>query len=351
VLEVGLGELEVRFAVFLGGFEGSWESGESDACLVKEDRFGAGGVVEDDAGLGSGGDGLLIDDGGAGLAADGWESAAREGKGFADGEGRRVGWPCGKVLDGERGPAERVAEVISVGVFWPEVWNGGAGWWGGEIWESEVAAHGIVELHAHGGRTLLVWAAVDPVVALAVDEGEGRVAGRGAGSRRRIRVGGSGSDFPVEDLAAAVGGQGQERKRHGSADDGGSRDGVGELVRGIFAEDFVDSHGGPMIGGVCVGQEDAGQRGEGCARGCTGGEVQVVAQRVGTPIEEDGVFLVRVVACFGGVWLMVNRACGDFRREGTGALIGGEDDLVGEWSFDADVIDAEGFVCGQLIEG
>ncbi len=65
LLEVGLGELEVGFAVFLCGFEGSRESGESYASLVEEDRLGAGGVVEYDAGLRGGGDGLLVDDGGA----------------------------------------------------------------------------------------------------------------------------------------------------------------------------------------------------------------------------------------------------------------------------------------------
>ncbi len=193
--------------------------------------------------------------------------------------------------------------------------------------------------------------AVDPVVALAVNEGEGCVAGWGAGGRGRIRVGGTGCDFPVEDLAGVVGGQGEEWQRHGSADDGGCRDGVGEAVRGIFAEHFVDRHGGPLIGGVRVGEQNAGERRECRAWGGSGGEVQVVAQCVGAAIEEEGVFLVGVVAGFGGVWLMVDRAGGEFRREGTGALVGGEDDLVGERGIDAEVIDAEGFVCGRLIEG
>ena len=192
-----------------------------------------------------------------------------------------------------------------------------------------VVEFGIGERGGGGGERgvfgAVVGAAIDPVVALAVFEGETGVVGRcaGGGSLGRVEIG-VGGDF---EIAGEVGGgverQRQLGQRHGRVDDSAGGDGVVEGVGGVLAQDLVGGHGRAAVVGIGVLDEDAGEGGEAGA----GGDVEIVAQGVGAAGEHEGVLFVGVIAGLGGVVLVVDDALGLGGGEVAGAGVGGEDDL------------------------
>ena len=191
-------------------------------------------------------------------------------------------------------------------------------------------------------------AAVDPVVTFAVLETEFSVErwspgceSLGCDVKRR------GHFEVLAQPGRGVHGEWQEGHRHRRVEDGAGGDAIGELVEGILAQDFIYRDRGALVGGVRVFDQDAGQRGKGAADGCCRravSEVEVVAQGVTLAAEQDGVFLIRVVAGFTNIRLVVDGARGDGGSEAAGALVRGHDNLLGKRHFEREVVDAEGLV-------
>ena len=347
-----MGELEVGLAILRGGFQRSWKRSQTHPRVIEQDGFRAGRIVQRDAGDRRGfRNRLLIEHGRAGLSADGGQTVIGQGEGFADTQGRRVGGPSRIIEHGLGGAGHRVPDVGSIGVPRPQVGKNRAVGGLGEVREHEVRAHRVIPLHAERGGAGVVRPPIDPDIAFPIFKSERRVGGRRRGRGRRIRINGSGDDFHVFDKTGGVERLRQERQRHRRVQDGAGGDRIGKLVGGVFPQHFIDRDGGSVIGGIGVFDQDARQRGEGGAHTGAGGQVQIIAQGVADAALDQGVFLVWIIAGFGRVGLVVDRAAGDAGRQAAGADIRSHDDLFRQRIADLHIIDPKGFIRGGLVEG
>ena len=196
--------------------------------------------------------------------------------------------------------------------------------------------------------------AVDPVVAFAVLETEFPVEGwspgcQGFGSHVNRR-----GHFEVfAQPGRGVHGEWQERHWHRRVENGARGDAIGELIEGILAKNFINGNRGALVDGVRVFDQDAGQRGEGAAdRSCRRAisEVEVVAQGIALAAKQDGMFLIRVVADFTNIRLVVDGARGDGGSQAAGAFVRSHDNLLGKRHFKREVVDAEGLVADPCIQ-
>ena len=111
-------------------------------------------------------------------------------------------------------------------------------------------------------------------------------------------------------------------KRHGRLQNGSCLHGIIELDIALFSEDLIDAHAGASIT-IRVLQQDVGVRGI----AVTAEDVEIIAQGINLSALHQRVFLVRIVAGFGGVILKIYRSLRLQTRQGPAAIVTGKDDL------------------------
>ena len=172
--------LEIGFPLINACFQGAWEGGEQD--IVQCCHFITGRIVQGHAGLRGAtfGDRLLVEDLGAFLVADIRQAEFGQGEGLSDPQRRHRRRPGRRVAHGEGSAGDGIPLRDATGQRAQEGKLGAYSGLSGQTRDKEAVLHRIIPLHAEGRGTRGMRPAVNPLVALAVFEGEARIGCRRA---------------------------------------------------------------------------------------------------------------------------------------------------------------------------
>ena len=332
--------LEVLFAVALRRQERGRQRGEA-AGRPEREGFFAKRIVQHHTGFGRRGrrrrrrgppgQRLLVKHLGAGLPVNAGQPKLGPRERLPYPQLRRIGRPGRGVSDRERAAGDWIAlrrradQGAQIGQR-----RAGHGL-GRQTGQIKSVPHRVPELHAKRGRLRRIMrAAVDPVIAFAIEEEEAGVGRFHVRRRTRHdlgRVAGQRHFGVLGQPGDRVQRQGQEGDRHRGRHQRAGENRVGEDGRAEFALHFEDVHGGAPVSRRGMINQD--RRLRSISRRIGPEDVEIVAQSVGPAVEHQRMFLVRIEARQRAVVLDIELTGGFRRAQVPRARIRREDDFVG----------------------